>query len=418
MFDKFCYFISNISMLGIISIEAIKYKLSFINFNRAIINICEKIRKINVLYVKMLQWSLQDYFSIDDELKQYFYTFNSNVPYNNDDVDHKLLNRLEQKFKDVLVFNKTPINSGTTALIFKGEFNGKKVAIKVLRKNMYEKIYHGVENIKNLLYIITYLLSFFYKITSKLQISLISNNKNLLLKQCDLLNEVKNIEIFKNAHRLNKDIVIPTVYKEFTEFDNGVIVMDYLEGSNINDVTKEKIQLYKSTVSAFILNSFLFFKVIHGDFHAGNILLMEDSCRIGIIDFGIIIEISKKQSNDIFKFFLGIKNADVNMLIKSLTNLILENVNDKDKLKNIIRKPLELVENDLFSKTGKLHVDRIVTAIQLLIVGIDGNVNVDPRVSYILLSIISSLHIIEKLDRGDGCANVITNHLKIKNFLS
>lgn len=414
MFDYYNYFTSNLSLSYIIISELIKYKLSFITYNNAIINICEKIIKVNVLYVKVVQWNIQDYFNIDDELKLYLYKFNANAPYSDDDVDYNCINKLEMHFKDRLIFDKTPVNSGTTSIIFKGNFNGKPVAIKVLKKNIYEKIDNGLENITNLLYTITYILSFFYKTNTNLH-SLLTNNKKLLLKQCDFLNENKNLEIFKNKHIANPDIVIPNVYAEFTEFDNNVIVMDYLDGRNLNYEKKEQLEPYKQQIKDLIINSYYFFKVIHADLHAGNIILLDDN-KVGIIDFGIIVELTNNQCNHIFKFFLSLNLCDMTMFKKSLVNLLLKNKNDAEKIEDIVREPLDIVKDNIFSKKSKACVKSIVKALQLIIIKIDGSVDVDPGVSYILLSFISCIHILEKLDDEKGLGNLIKNHLNVDDF--
>jgi predicted unusual protein kinase regulating ubiquinone biosynthesis (AarF/ABC1/UbiB family) len=327
------YFITNVFLFYIIIKESICYKLSLISFNDAVINICEQIVHLNVLYAKVVQWSIQDYFSIDDNLKNYFYKFNSNVPYNDDDIDRNLIANIETNFKDKLIVDKTPINSGTVAIIFKGDLNGKPVAIKILKKNILEKITNGIEDIKLLTFIIAKLLLFFNKINLNPNF-LISNNKTLLLQQCDLFQEVNNIEKFRIKHISNKKIVIPNVYMEFTNFNNNVIVMDYLDGCNINTKKKEELLPYADTIKRFVLNSYLVFKEIHADMHAGNIILLQDD-KVGLIDFGLTIEISSKQSNDIFNIFLSLTTINTELLQKSVISLALNDNIDNEQNKYI-----------------------------------------------------------------------------------
>jgi len=410
------YFITNAFLFYIIIKESISYKLSLITFNDAVINICEQIVHLNVLYAKVVQWSIQDYFSIDDNLKNYFYKFNSNVPYNDDDIDRNLIANIETNFKDKLIVDKTPINSGTVAIIFKGELNGKLVAIKILKKNILEKIKNGIEDIKLLTFIIAKLLLFFNKINLNPNF-LISNNKTLLLQQCDLFQEVNNIEKFRIKHISNKKIVIPNVYMEFTNFNNNVIVMDYLDGCNINTKKKEELLPYADTIKRFVLNSYLVFKEIHADMHAGNIILLQDD-KVGLIDFGLTIEISSKQSNDIFNIFLSLTTINTELLQKSVISLALNDNIDNEQNKYIWQEPFELIKDDVLSNK-KITTKNLIKTFQMLINNVDGNKNINKKISCIFLSIISCIHILETLDgdnRGLGC--ILSKHLNFKNMLN
>jgi len=385
-----------------------------------IINICDQIREINILYVKIVQWNIQDYYNINEDLKQYFYKFNCNVPYSICDIDYDIINKIQNRYENRLTFDKIPINSGTTALVFKGQLDNKPVAIKVLRKNIYKRIEDGIENINNLLEIFIYIASFFYKVNKNLA-DLINNNKNILLKQCHLLNEVKNINCFKSKIIASSNIVIPNVYTEFTEFENNIIVMDYLDGCNINDIkdgTKNKnILMYAQTIKKFILNSYLVFKIVHADLHAGNIILLDDN-KVGIIDFGIVIEISTKQCNNMFKFFLSLANTDANLLKKSLINLLIKDNNDIEKIKEIVNEPLQFITDDMFAKNKKVCVNKIIKVLKLLLSKIDGNADIKPSISNVLLSLISSLYILEKVDEGNGLPSTIKNIMEFDKFIN
>jgi ubiquinone biosynthesis protein len=379
-----------------------------------IINICEELRKTNVLYVKFLQWNIQDYCNIDDELKQYFYKFSSNVPYSNSDIDYHLINEIHTKFKNRIIFGESPINSGTTALVFKGNMDGKSVAIKILRKNIYEQINLGIDNIQSFLTKAIYFLSFFYKCNINLK-SLVNNNKQLLLDQCNLLNEIKNIDLFKKKLFHSHSIVIPHVYKEFTEFSNNIIVMDFLDGENIQDIKTEKMYKYRASVQNFILNSYILFKVIHCDLHIGNIILLDNN-QVGIIDFGMIIEISSTQSNNILKFFLSLANSNVKLLIISITNILINNNNDIAKIQCIIKEPLKTIETDLFNTEKKVCINKLIRTIRIILTKINGISEINPKASHILLSIISSIKTLDKFSGGSGLADAIKKHLDTDNF--
>jgi predicted unusual protein kinase regulating ubiquinone biosynthesis (AarF/ABC1/UbiB family) len=401
--------------------EIIKYKLSLINYNLMIINICEDLRKNNILYVKIVQWNIQDYCNIDEELKQYFNKFGSNVPYTKKDIDFDLINKIQLHFNNILKFenNFSPINSGTTSLVFKGKLNEKQVAIKILRKNIFNEINFGIENLVFIMNIIIYFLSFFYNDLNNNFISLIYNNKNLLLSQCDLLNEVKNIDLFKKTIGCfpNGNIIIPHIYNEFTEFSNNIVVMDFLNGKTVSDFNNSDLIKYNLIVQDVILNSYLLYKVVHADLHTGNIILL-DNCKVGIIDFGMIIKISSYQSNNIFKLFLSLANSDVNLLMKSIACILYSQNSDLSKIQIIIKDAIELIKADLLNKNKKLCINNIIKVIRIILIKINNNnkININSEASHILLSLISSLNTIDIFASRSGLGNTIGKYLSSDTF--
>ena len=70
-------------------------------------------------------------------------------------------------------------------------------------------------------------------------------------------------------------------------------------------------------MSKFIIKSLLFDGLYHGDLHAGNILFLENN-KIGILDFGIIGELTREEQNEYFEFFNYLKDEDIDSLINNL----------------------------------------------------------------------------------------------------
>jgi predicted unusual protein kinase regulating ubiquinone biosynthesis (AarF/ABC1/UbiB family) len=204
---------------------------------------------------------------------------------------------------------------------------------------------------------------------------------------------------------------------EFTNFNNNVIVMDYLDGCNINTKKKEELLPYADTIKRFVLNSYLDFKEIHADMHAGNIILLQDD-KVGLIDFGLTIEISSKQSNDIFNIFLSLTTINTELLQKSVISLALNDNIDNEQNKYIWQEPFELIKDDVLSNK-KITTKNLIKTFQMLINNVDGNKNINKKISCIFLSIISCIHILETLD-GDnrGLGSILSKHLNFKNILN
>jgi predicted unusual protein kinase regulating ubiquinone biosynthesis (AarF/ABC1/UbiB family) len=151
--------------------------------------------------------------------------------------------------------------------------------------------------------------------------------------------------------------------------------------------------------------------------HAGNIILLQDD-KVGLIDFGLTIEISSKQSNDIFNIFLSLTTINTELLQKSVISLALNDNIDNEQNKYIWQEPFELIKDDVLSNK-KITTKNLIKTFQMLINNVDGNKNINKKTSCIFLSIISCIHILETLD-GDnrGLGSILSKHLNFKNILN
>ena len=132
-----------------VSYHIVTYKLNFKAYNDTVINICNSLVNHSYIFIKVIQWGIQNVYDINfnDELKQYFNTFSNNVPYNNFEEEiailriHNAIEYASTSYNDKLVIenNYIPINSGSVALVYKACLNYKPVVVKVLRHNIKKK---------------------------------------------------------------------------------------------------------------------------------------------------------------------------------------------------------------------------------------------------------------------------------------
>jgi len=310
-----------------LSFNSIKYSVGMISYNDLIKSACNEISQINIMFAKILQWDVFKSISTsNDELQSFFTNFNSNVPYTTNDIDYETLDSINnhaKNTKQVLIFenNSAPINSGTVALIYKASLNGKPVIIKILRKNIYTNIKNGIHTIIKIVEFHNFICSFFYKPNPSI-LNTIKTNTSLLLEQTNLQQEIRNNELFQtNTQRYN--IIVPHVYTDFSDINDKVIVMDFIEGGTLADAKKKNTDMFKKTAEnlrQFIIESYLIYKVAHADLHTGNIICNDD--KIGLIDFGLVIKLSDKQSEYITDIMLSIRNNNYKRLTNSLGKLI------------------------------------------------------------------------------------------------
>ena len=310
----------------IVVYEYIQFKIFNCDRNTLYFNILNKISKIDIFFVKLMQWIIMD---INDEvLKNMLIQFSNNVQYNDYEINREIINEL--KNKNIIIEN-TPINSGTIAIVFKGSYDNKNIIIKLKRNNI-KKI---LKNSISLMSTIAFLIKFTYYRYLKIDL-FIETNMSYLFEQINFINEITNINTFYNNFKNNNEIIIPKVYSEFS--NNDVIVMEYINGISIHELIKNNYNKNLLTYpNNFFIESIMKYNLLHSDLHQGNILFLNDTKQVGIIDFGLVKKLDSKEKQLMLYYLIGMyssldkfKNIIINKLIEKVDDTI--NNIDYDKL--------------------------------------------------------------------------------------
>ncbi len=324
------------------------YKMSCIDHVSYIKKMCELVANFNPYYVKLLQWGILDKYDDDEELADYLRDFINKVPYNISDINVDVLENAIDYANSIgkkLVIHdiETPHNSGTISVVFKGTLDNKNVIIKLKRPNIQDTIEKCISNI---LFFTDIMDTINYYIYGKKNISvgnLVLYNKDALINQCDFTKEVDNILLFGEKYKKSKRIIIPTVFQEFTSNNNNIIIMDYLDGKTMFEITDyNEITEYSYIFNALVVNTFMTKRIVHMDLHIGNILFMRDdngTPKIGIIDFGMIHALTRWEG----KFFIkALEYFSKRENIKLLSS-IAKNIYDKDKADDNILEKIDII---------------------------------------------------------------------------
>jgi len=338
---------------------------SFYNFlftfdkNKLLIDFVETLSKDNIFYIKIFQGIGSNTNIFNEKQSEYLKKFLDKVPYKISELYDELneeLNKVGEKNEELKIDLDTLeiINSGIIGIVYKAKMNDKTIVIKVIKNNIRNKIYDALNEYEKIIKVLKYFSLFkFYYIDD-----IFYSNKELLLKQLDFMFEVENMKIFYENNKHTDYIEIPYVYEEFTKNNNKIIVMDYLDGKKLNEIEEEDKDNYLEQLVNFSFKSILFNRTFHCDLHPGNIIFLDNPKRLGIIDYGIIGNITKKEQENIYNFFNEIfKNKNYEEGSKILIDNCSEVINEDTYVKyneNTVKKLAKLT-NDLVN--DKLNLD-------------------------------------------------------------
>jgi tRNA A-37 threonylcarbamoyl transferase component Bud32 len=427
IFQMFDDFTKIVSLCYTVSYYFLKYKLKCTSLNDAIISTCNSLTHKNYIFTKVIQWGLQEIYKDlniqeNDELKTYFNTFSNCVPYTNSELSHSL-SKLIQATHIATTHNcelkienmHKPINSGSVALIFKGQLNNTPVIIKVLRSDIRNKIKKDVST----------LLSFFDNIVVKNAVhyyiktnfkSLIESNYDHLLDQCNFNNEVKNCLLFSNNLKNKKNIIIPHVYTHFTENCNDIIVMDYIDGDIAKNVPLDSLKCHFETLQTLFFESLFKYNVFHGDFHLGNIIITKNNA-VAVIDFGIVYILTDYISDalfDILLISLELNNKSNNTnCIKLLIRKIIKFIYSDQKM-NVTYYNKLINDHEFVRQVSVVCSDfsgeSLVKVINMLTLSND--TGLEKHAYMLILSFMSGIQTVEYVNENKSLKDLVTSYIR------
>ncbi|MAV56247.1 MAG: hypothetical protein CMI79_01760 [Candidatus Pelagibacter sp.] len=266
----------------------------------------------NIVYSKTFQSLSSGADLLTNIEMEYLSRFNDNVPYLEEelpDLDEleEQINKDRQANRLVIERNpKGPEASGMIALVYYGTLGNKDVVIKVKRKNIDERLHQAIDKMRLLVKISTWLP---YLRRMNLY-TVFEENESDMYKQVLFKKEADNLSKMGLQFANTDYVKIPWVDTSITESNNNVIVMERLRGKKLKQLDNNEKNDYGLLVAQYSLKSVLYDKMYHADLHSGNILFMEEETdeimtkKLGIIDFGIVGEISREEQEDFTEFFI------------------------------------------------------------------------------------------------------------------
>ncbi len=233
-------------------------------------------------------------------------------------VERELKKPIKEIFSE---FEQQPIAAASVGQVHKAKLkNGKTVAVKVQRPDI-EAIFEA--DIDLLYHLARLLDKRFPEIREYDPIKIVQEFERYTKRELDYLFEAKNIDIFHENFKDNKDIKIPQVHWDYTT--PKVLTMEYIDGHRISELQKfsnlkdGKHKIVRTMANAFI-KSVLEDGVFHADPHPGNVFVLNDG-RIALLDFGIVGKLTPELQSKVQDLLVAMMSKDVEMLAQTTLDI-------------------------------------------------------------------------------------------------
>jgi len=248
---------------------------------------------------------------------------------------------IDKIFED---FDKEPVGSASIAQVYRAKFQGNEVIIKVRRPRIEEIIETDIAILKRIASIMERNISYIRERRPK---ELVETFARTIHRELDFLNEVNNIEKFRENFQNDNRIYLPKIYREIST--SKVLIQEHIDGIKISDIARMKENGINPKVVAengatIFLKQIFIHGFFHADPHPGN-LFVKDGNVITPIDFGMVGRITTRMKEQLTDFLLGIIERNPDTIVRSLKKIgIIENGFEPELLKEDILYVLDKFE--------------------------------------------------------------------------
>jgi ubiquinone biosynthesis protein len=226
---------------------------------------------------------------------------------------------LEQLF---VHFDQTPTAAASIGQVHRATLpNGNRVAVKVQRPNAP----HQIEADLELLYQVARFVRERVKALEFIDtVALVDEFARTIRQELDYRLEARNAEQFHRNFAGHKKVKVPKVY--WTYSSPRVLTLELLVGVQLRDIDvsrytieerKELAYLTAETWMAMIFRHGFF----HADPHPSNIMVLEASGQIGLLDFGMVGKLSTEDHAKLTGLFIDAATENIDALPRRLAAL-------------------------------------------------------------------------------------------------
>ena len=234
-------------------------------------------------------------------------------------IQEELELTIEQLFLD---FEETPVAAASIGQVHRATLpNGRRVAVKVQRPDAPRQIEADLE----LMYQAARLVRDRVKALEFIDAtSLVDEFARTIRQELDYRMEARNAEQFHRNFAGHPHVRVPRVFWSYSR--SRVLTLELLEGVQLRDLDTDTYSLEeRRRLSYLIAEAWMHMIFRHGFFHAdphpSNIMVLEATEQIGLIDFGMVGKLTDEDMSRLTGLFIDAMNERIEALPKRLAAL-------------------------------------------------------------------------------------------------
>jgi glutamate-1-semialdehyde 2,1-aminomutase len=234
-------------------------------------------------------------------------------------VEQELAQPIDRVFRE---FSLRPIASASIAQVHTATLlDGRKVAVKLVKKNIPQQIYWNLRVISGLVRL-THAL-----VPSARRLELpkrFDELRSLLTNQADMKHEAeRQAAIYANFNG-HPYVRVPVVHSSLCS--SGLLMMEYMEGISGQEVHRVRYPRPRlaQRLQDSIYTMLYMHGLCHGDTHPGNLLFTEDGNLI-LLDFGITVELSEDEKWGLSSFYYACMRKEWDIAVERFTKHFVTN---------------------------------------------------------------------------------------------
>ncbi len=214
----------------------------------------------------------------------------------------------------------SPIAAASLGQVYKGRLkSGEDVAVKVQRPGLAGQITKDI-------YVIRILANWATKYVKQIRsdlVSIVDEFGDRIFEEMDYNHEGANAERFAELYGYLPEIVVPTIYTQYT--GRRVLTMEWIDGVKLTQLDELARRNIDPTHVIEIgvqcsLRQLLEHGFFHADPHPGNLLVMADG-KLAYLDFGMMCQVESYQRYGLIEAIVHMVNRDFEGLAQDYVNL-------------------------------------------------------------------------------------------------